>query len=123
MDPDRGPKELQNKVQFDLRFYFARCGAENIYDMKIGDLKLVKDRATNRSFVIKVRDEETKNHKECDSDIDSPFMPEIPESKYCPVQSYLTYLYALDKSVDFLWQQPRMKRFPADGKGIWYGPE
>ena len=31
LDPDKGQKELQNKVQFDLRFYFARRGSENIH--------------------------------------------------------------------------------------------
>lgn len=32
MDPDFSPISLQNKVQFDLRFYFCRRGNENIYD-------------------------------------------------------------------------------------------
>ncbi len=26
LDPTKGPKELHNKVQWDTRFYFARCG-------------------------------------------------------------------------------------------------
>lgn len=70
--------------------------------MKIGGCEVKTDRATDHSYLIKVCDEETKNHKECDSDVDSPFMPEIPNSKYYSVQSYLTYLFVQDKSVDFL---------------------
>ena len=30
MDPDRSPQRPQNKVQWDLRFYFTRQANENI---------------------------------------------------------------------------------------------
>ena len=30
LDPDIGPQELLSKVQFDIRFYFCRRGAENL---------------------------------------------------------------------------------------------
>ena len=47
----------------------------------------------------------------------------MPGSKYCPVQSYLTYFYALDKNNDYLWQRRKFKDFPENGKGVWYGPQ
>ena len=65
----------------------------------------------------------TKNHQEVDSDIISGYMPEMPGSKYCPVQSFLTYLHALDKKVEHLWQRPKFNQYPEDGKGVWYGPQ
>ena len=68
--------------------------------MKKSDFELVHDRETDQSYIVKYTYEEI-NHKEFDSDIDSPFMPEIPMSNHYPVQSFLIYLYALDKSVKF----------------------
>ena len=46
LDPDAGPRALQNMVQWDIRFYFARRGSENMYNM------------TKRTFTIKM-DEKT----------------------------------------------------------------
>ena len=121
LDPDIGPKELQNKVQFDIRYYFARRGTENIYTMT-NTFKVVTDSETQIAYITRAMDEATKNHKETDNDIISGFMPEMPKSKYCPVQSFLTYKISLTPEKDFLWQKPRMKTYPSDGKGTWYGP-
>ena len=35
-------------------------------------------------------------------------MPELPQNKYCPVQSFLTYKISLAHDKDFLWQKPKM---------------
>ena len=71
-----------------------------------------------------MKDEETKNHKEYDGDITTGFMPKIPDIKYCPIQSYLTYFYSLNKESEMLWQTPRYTNFPADLKiCTWYGPK
>ena len=68
-------------------------------------------------------DEETKNHKEVDKDIDSPFMPEIRDSKYCPVTTYLTYCMSLTKYSDYLWELPKFCHFPSDPRiRTYYGP-
>ena len=122
MDPDRGPYELQAKVQFDIRYYFARRGGENIYNMTKETFKCITDRETGISYVTRVQGEETKNHKEGDNEIISGYMPELPGSKYCPVQSYLTYTISLDRNSPYLWQWPKFNIFPVDGKGTWYGP-
>ena len=122
MDANRGPEELLNKVQFDIRYYFARRGGENIYDMTKSTFKCITDRETGVSYVTRAEDEATKNHKEGDNAIISGYMPELPGSKYCPVQSFMTYIISLDKRVNHLWQKANRKIFPADGKGTWYGP-
>ena len=81
-------------------------GCENIYTMTESTFKLVTDRDTDISYITRAEDEEIKNHKELDRsmDITSGYMPEMTGSKYCPVQSFLTYLYSLDLKVPFLWQ-------------------
>lgn len=40
LNPDQDNFTLQAKVQFDIRFYFARQGAENIMEMQVDTLKL-----------------------------------------------------------------------------------
>ena len=85
--------------------------------------KLFTDPDTNLKYLKPVQDEETKNHKEYDQDITTGFMPEMPDNKYYPIQSYLTYLYSLNKNYNLLWQTPRYTNFPADPKvREWYGP-
>ena len=84
---------------------------------------LRKDPDTEFSYIAKVMDEETKNHKETDSEIITGFMPEIPYCKMCPVQSFLTYLYSLSPEVDHLWQTPKFTDFPANPRiRTYYGP-
>ena len=123
MDPEIGPRELQAKVHFDLRYYFARRGAENIYDFTKTTFKYIVDKENGVNYITRAEDEATKNHEESDNEIISGYMPELTGSKNCPVQSYMTYLISLDPKCDYFWQKPRMKYFPKDGKGIWYGPE
>ena len=65
-------------------------------------------------YVTKAVDEETKNHKETDQDIISGFMPEIKDSKYCPVSSYIKYVNALSPKSEKLWQTPKFEEFPTD---------
>ena len=50
-------------------------------------------------------------------------MPELPQNKYCPVQSFLTYKTSLTHDKDFLWQKSKMIKFPANGKGTWCRPQ
>ena len=84
------------------------------------DFKVLTDRNSGERYVMKVRDEETKNHKEMDQDIISGFMPEMKGDKYCPVDSYIRYINALSPKSDKLWQTAKFKTFPQDGSTIWY---
>lgn len=120
MDPDAGPTELRNKVEWDLRFYFCRRGKQNVYSFKKDTFKLSHHEEWDLRYIEKAVDEETKNHKGIDKGIPSGFMPEIKGSKYCPVTSYLTYLYSLDPLCEWLWQTPKLHKFPENGKGVWY---
>ena len=114
LDPEKDVRSLQRKVQWDIRYYFARRGAENIHAMLKDTFEVTTDQDTGIRYVTKVKDEETKNHKETDEDIVCGFMPEIKDSKYCPVKSYLKYLNALSPKSDKLWQTPKFTEFPED---------
>ena len=81
MDPEISPKSLLDKVQWYIRFYFAHCGSENMYGMLKNHFKVTYDDKTDIHYVKLAVDEETKNQKEVDKDIDSPFMPEIRDAK------------------------------------------
>ena len=123
LDPENNVRTLQNKVQWDIRFYFARRGGEGIPKMTKSTFKLARDSDTNLTYIVKAEDEETKNHKEIDGSIITAFMPEIPNSKMCPVQSFLTYLYSLSPESEYLWQTPKFTEFPANPRvRHWYGP-
>ena len=119
MDPDHNVRSLQRKVQWDIRYYFARRGAENMHAMVKDDFKLVTD-PTGVRYITKARDEETKNHKETDQDIISGFMPEQKDDKYCPVTSYLKYVNGLSPNSDKLWQTAKNDTFPSDSNAVLY---
>ena len=69
MDPDHGPQQLQNKVQFDIRYYMLRRGAENLESMTKSTFKLCFDQESGISYIIKAEDEMTKNHCETNNKI------------------------------------------------------
>ena len=60
LDPENNVRTLQNKVQWDIRFYFARRGGEGIATMKRSTFKLSCNPETNLTYIVKVQDEETK---------------------------------------------------------------
>ena len=116
MDPTKGPRELQRKVMFDIRFYFARRGAENIKQMKVDTFKVVFDKQLDLVYVKKDKDEMTKNHKEVNSEIITGYMPEMRGSKYCPVDSFHEYISHLNPNNENLWQSPISK----PKTSVWY---
>ena len=69
------------------------------------------DPDTGLHYIKRVQDEETKNHKAYNEDIQTTFMPEIKDNKMCPIQSYLTQLYSLSLDSDYLWQTPKFTKF------------
>ena len=109
---------------WDIRFYFARRGGENIETMTKDTFKLATDSNTGGKYILKVQDEETKNHKEVDGHIITGFMPEMDKDHpLCPVTSYLTYIYSLSKENNNLWQVPKFTDFPEDPcECVYYGP-
>lgn len=101
------PSRLQNKVQFDIRFYFARRGAENMHSMTKNTFVLRRDPDTNKEFIRKYEDEMSKNHRAGDKESSSGIMPENPDSPLCPVKSFKLYFSKLHPGCDSLWQRPR----------------
>ena len=91
LNPSKGPEALQRKVQFDLRFYFCRRGMENMDKMKKNDFELRFNTEAEEWFVVKVKDELTKNHKEIEN-IVSGIMPENKTDDMCPVKSFRKYI-------------------------------
>ena len=121
MDPYKDVRSLQRKIQWDIRYYFARRGAENMHAMEKDTFQLKVDLKSGLRYIIKVKDEETKNHKETDQDIISAFMAEKKESKYCPVTLYVQYTEALSPKSNSLWQTPKFDAFPTEAENsVWY---
>ena len=117
MDPDISPISLQRKVQFDLRLYFARRGCENMEKMEKNHFKLEFDKKQEVWFVMKSKDELTKNHQEI-GEIISGLMPENRDDRMCPVRSYRKYMEHLNPDNKFLWQKPLQNPKTPD---VWYG--
>ena len=111
------PYGLFNKVQFDIRFFFFRRGSENMHKMTRDTFVVKIDGDTGRRYIAKA-DEFTKNHREGDKENLSGFMPEMPDSDYCPVKSFLKYISKLNTKCNRMWQRP--KDTFTDGDEIWY---
>ena len=125
MDPYLGLHQLQNRVQFDICYYLIRRSQENIINMTKDTFDLVFGSETKITYVKKVKDKLTKNHKEVNGEITMGFMPQIMKEdgaphKMCPVRSYEKYTAHLSPNSDFLWQQP-LKKIPTNPFNlVWY---
>ena len=123
MDPTAGPRELLNKVQFDVRYYFCRRGSENIYTMTRETFKFGFDQETGINYILKAKDEATKNHQESNNPVLTGYMPDIlrPDGiphKMCPVRSFKIYLDMMNEMCPFFWQAPNIGGFKKGGK--WF---
>ena len=106
MNPNNGPRALQAEVIFDIRFYFARRVSENFKNMTVHTFQAVFDDMNDIIYIKKSEDKMQKNHKECDSEIITEYMPEMKENPLCPVESYREYISHLNPDCEFLWQRP-----------------
>lgn len=111
------PYGLQNKVQFDIRLYFCRRGAENMHAMNKNTF-VVRTDANGVRYICQGIDELTKNHRENDKEAMSGFMPEITNNSLCPVQSFVSYLSKLNPLNNKLWQKPKDSFISEDN--VWY---
>ncbi|XP_070184070.1 uncharacterized protein [Littorina saxatilis] len=111
------PAGLGNKVQFDIRVYFLRRGCENMDKMTKNTFSVKTNPTTGKKYVIKEKDELTKNHREMDSEKLTATMPETGDDK-CPVASYEKYLSLLHPDCDRLWTFPN-DSFTDEDK-TWY---
>ena len=118
MNPQNGAEHLQRKVQFDIRLYFCRRGCENMEKMLKDDFKMKYNEKNDEWYIIKIRDELTKNHREAES-IVSGIMPENRDDPMCPFQSFKNYIQHLHPDNKYLWQKPLEKPHPSR-PSIWY---
>ena len=119
MDPNHSPESLQNKVQWDLRLFFARRANENIDKFTKSTFKLNVHANTGLKYITKAYDKQTKNHQIQHEDISTACMPEIPGNPLCPVKNFMTYLNHLSPLMEDLWQYPKEKN-EIDDTNIWY---
>ncbi|CAG2223465.1 unnamed protein product [Mytilus edulis] len=94
------PTGLFNKVQYDIRLYFCRRGAENMHTMTKSTFALKTDPDTGMRYIEKILDELTKNHRGNDKETTSGVMPEATGSMYCPVDSFIKYTDKLHPDCD-----------------------
>ena len=120
LDPDLDAHSFQQKVQFDIRFFFSRRGCKNMETMKVDDFALQFDTKTESWYVKKIKDELTKNHR-APENIITGFIPENKDDRLCPVRSFRMYLEHLEPSNDYLWQVPLRKLKP--NSKVWYGKQ
>ena len=119
MDPSVDNFSLQRKVQFDIRFFFARRGSENMDKMRKTDFELTFDQRSETWFVKKVRDELTKNHRDREQII-TGFMPENRDDPLCPVASFKKYIEHLNPENPYLWQKALESGNLKSDKNVWY---
>ena len=111
------PTTLQNKVFFEVMFYFCRRGRQNLRELKKDDFT-INVNTNGRRCVIKTKDELTKNHRVNDAQAEEGGMMIANDSHYCPVYSFEKYLSHLNPINEFLFQRPKSK-VPSDS-AIWY---
>ena len=119
MDPDYNPETLQNKVQWDLRFYFARRANENIDKFTKGTFTIRRHEDSGLRYIVKCYDERTKNHQMDLADIQTACMVEVPESAYCPLTSFMKYTSHLSPLINDFWQYPKEKDTWRNSD-VWY---
>ena len=113
------PTGLLQKVQFDIRLYFFRRGAENMHNMTVDTFCVKTDPNTGLKYVSKRIDELSKNHRESDKENNSGgYMPQIIGDEKCPVLSYENYISHLNRNCKRLWQRPR-EAFSVDDE-VWF---
>ncbi len=101
----QSPKKLQQKVQFDIRFYFGSiCRSGNMHAMTKTFFQIIE--CSGVKYVVK-SEELQKHHGTFDKENFSGFMPESKDWDLCPVKSFLFYLGVLHPLCDSLWQRPR----------------
>ncbi len=116
MNPnDDDPQFLQNKVQFDIRFYFWHCGNKNIYEFTKDTFSVKTHLQSGLHYLVKQQDEMTKNHSETSNQLVTGTMTETPDHPLCPIKSYLKYVVHLHPRCDSLWQHPKKKEQCTDG--------
>ena len=107
------PRGQQQKCLFDIMFFLARRGRENLREQTKYSFTIAVD-SQNRRYVYQAFDELDKNHRDNDDAFDSITDGRMYEK---PVKSTELYLSKLHPELEFLWQ--RTKDFPSETDS-WY---
>ena len=116
----RDPVVPQEKVQFNIRYYFFRRGAKNMKDLTKTTFIIKTDVNTGKRFVCKAVDELNKNHNELDRKSYTAMMPEMVGDPKCPDSSFEIYLEHPNPNCDSLWQRPRETMHLKVNDQSWY---
>ncbi len=116
---DQDPQFLQNKVQFDICFYFCHHGNKNIYDFTKTTFAVKEDLSTGLHYLVKEQDEKMNNHTETSNQLITAIMTEIPDHPLYPIASYLQYMLHLHPQCPYHWQCLKKKEEVTD-MDIWY---
>ena len=126
MDPDTSNCSLQRKVMFDIHYYFCRRSNENFQSMTKSTFELVYNKETKITYLKRMKDEVTKNHKETNNEMITGYMPQILDNNghphcFFPIRSYKNFVNHLHDDCDALWQTliPNLANLLHD---IWYKP-
>lgn len=98
------PVLLQYKVWITLQLHFAKRGCENGDKMKKS--ALVYNKNEKGQDYITLKDNLTKNHRECDNSASYGGVLMSTGDAHCPVKMITLYLAKLHPSNEFLWQRP-----------------
>ena len=71
---------------------------------------MYKNTESGLRYIKKCYDEQTKNHQMDQGDIQTACMVEVPDSRFCPVKSYLKYLAHLSPLIAAFWQYWEMSK-------------
>ena len=113
------PTGLQEKVQFDIRFYFCRRGLENLHDMTKDTFRLRRDPSDGTEYISLASNKSDKNHNAKDKELVTGFMP-ASKSPLCPVSSFKRYMSKLHPDIPNLFQKPRDLRKFHINDAVWY---
>ena len=86
--------------------------------MKKNDFEMRYNTESEEWFVIKVKDELTKNHKNIENMI-SGVMPENKTDRMCPLKSFRTYIEHLNPESEYMWQYT-LDKINLEFPDIWY---
>ena len=99
------PTALQNKVFFEIMFFFCRRGRQNLRELKRDDFAIKR---THKDYDVlsKKTDELTKNHRVNDAQAEEGGIMVANDTPYCPVHLFEKYLNHLNSLNEFLFQRP-----------------
>ena len=100
------PKELQEKVFFDIQLNFGRRGGENLRSLKKDTFIFAKD-DSDLEYVEFRHHEKTKNHPNFNPNQARPRLYEL-KNEICPIKSLKLYLSKLSDESDDFFCQPKL---------------